>query len=100
MGLNAETVDQAVLAVLQLTRHDHVRAWKGLDWDAMARLHQGEVHRRSDRASRPMASAWRAPARRAGRLARRAMPSPLGTLAFHYSRRDSSGVSFQEYTDA
>ena len=32
-------VDEAVLALLFLTRHDHWRAWKGFDWDALSRLY-------------------------------------------------------------
>ena len=40
MDIDTEKVDEAVLAVLYLTLHDHVRAWKGIDWDALARLHQ------------------------------------------------------------
>jgi hypothetical protein len=40
MDIDTKKVDEAVLAVLYLTLHDHVRAWKGIDWDAMGRLHQ------------------------------------------------------------
>ena len=40
MDIDTEKVDEAVVAVLYLTLHDHVRAWKGIDWEAMARLHQ------------------------------------------------------------
>lgn len=40
MDIDTEKVDEAVLAVLYLTLHDHVRAWKGIYWEAMARLHQ------------------------------------------------------------
>jgi hypothetical protein len=29
-----------VLALLWLTLHDGVRAWKGFDWDALDRLHR------------------------------------------------------------
>jgi Domain of unknown function (DUF6429) len=39
MNIDTEKVDAAVLAVLYLTLHDDVRAWKGVDWDALARLH-------------------------------------------------------------
>ena len=39
MKIDTEKVDEAVLAVLYLTLHEHVRAWKGIDWDAMDRLH-------------------------------------------------------------
>lgn len=40
MELDTEKIDEAVLAVLYLTLHDGVRAWKGADWDALARLHE------------------------------------------------------------
>jgi len=33
-------IDDAVLALLFLTLHDEVRAWKSVDWDAMNRLHE------------------------------------------------------------
>jgi len=35
-----EKVDQCVLALLQLTLHDEVRAWKGFDFEVMDRLFQ------------------------------------------------------------
>lgn len=39
-----DKVDEAVLALLYLTLHDTSelggRAWKGLDWDALDRLHE------------------------------------------------------------
>lgn len=34
-----ERVDEAVLALLHLTAHDHGRAWKTMPWDATDRLH-------------------------------------------------------------
>lgn len=41
---DTEKVDEAVLALLYLTLHDQdeygARAWKGHDWDALARLHE------------------------------------------------------------
>jgi hypothetical protein len=37
---DTDKVDDAVLALLHLTIHDHVRTWKGHDWSAMDRLHQ------------------------------------------------------------
>ncbi len=40
MKLDAEKIDRAVLALLHLGLHEHNRAWKGLDWDAMNRLHE------------------------------------------------------------
>ena len=44
MALDTDKIDEAVLALLFLTRHDHWRAWKGFDWDALRRLHdQGMI---------------------------------------------------------
>ena len=40
MEIDNDRVDEAVLALLYLTLHDDVRAWKSFDWDAMNRLHQ------------------------------------------------------------
>jgi hypothetical protein len=40
MEYNKDKVDEMVLALLFLTLHDHGRAWKGHDWDAMNRLHE------------------------------------------------------------
>ncbi|MFY9294290.1 MAG: DUF6429 family protein [Methylorubrum rhodinum] len=34
-----DRIDDAVLALLQLTLHDINRAWKGHDWGALGRLH-------------------------------------------------------------
>lgn len=34
-----DKVDEVVLALLFLTLHDECRAWKGMDWGAMERLH-------------------------------------------------------------
>jgi hypothetical protein len=39
MEYDRNKVDEVVLALLYLTLHDEVRAWKGHDWDAMDRLH-------------------------------------------------------------
>jgi len=39
MQINEDSVDDAVLALLWLTLHDGHRAWKGHDWDVLARLH-------------------------------------------------------------
>jgi hypothetical protein len=39
MNIDADKVDEAVLALLQLGLHEGNRAWKGFDWDAMQRLH-------------------------------------------------------------
>ncbi len=38
--INTAKIDDAVLALLFLGLHDGCRAWKGLDWDAMHRLHE------------------------------------------------------------
>jgi hypothetical protein len=40
MNLDLDKIDRAVLALLSLGLHDGYRAWKGFDWDAMARLHE------------------------------------------------------------
>jgi len=39
MELDSETIDEAVLALLALGRHDGYRAWKSFDWESMGRLH-------------------------------------------------------------
>ncbi len=39
MAFDTDKIDEAVLALLFLTRHDHWRAWKGFDWDALSRLY-------------------------------------------------------------
>ncbi len=45
MDIDTEKIDEAVLALLQLTLHNTVRAWKGHDWDALDRLHRkGMIH--------------------------------------------------------
>ena len=40
MDIDATKIDEAVLALLYLGRHDGDRAWKSFDWDAMSRLHE------------------------------------------------------------
>lgn len=40
MGPDDQKVDAAVLALMHLTLHDEVRAWKGFPWEATARLHE------------------------------------------------------------
>lgn len=40
MNIDTERIDDAVLALLYLTLHDGVRAWKGHDWNAMNRLYE------------------------------------------------------------
>ena len=39
MPLNADKIDDAALALLYLTLHDGYRAWKGMDWGVLDRLH-------------------------------------------------------------
>ncbi len=40
LEIDTGRIDEAVLALLYLTLHDGVRAWKGYDWDALDRLHR------------------------------------------------------------
>lgn len=40
MEMDNDKIDEAVLALLSLTLHDEVRAWKSFDWDAMSRLYE------------------------------------------------------------
>lgn len=40
LDYDEDKVDDAVLALMYLTIHDRVRAWKGFDWDALNRLHE------------------------------------------------------------
>jgi len=39
MELDTDKIDQAVLALLALGRHDGYRTWRAFDWEAMGRLH-------------------------------------------------------------
>ena len=39
MDLDNDRIDEAVLALLYLGRHEEARAWKSFDWAAMERLH-------------------------------------------------------------
>jgi Domain of unknown function (DUF6429) len=39
MQINEDKIDDAALALLYLTLHDGHRAWKGLDWHVLGRLH-------------------------------------------------------------
>ncbi len=40
MELDTDKIDQAVLALLSLGRHEGYRVWKSLDWEVMNRLHE------------------------------------------------------------
>ncbi|WP_292214185.1 DUF6429 family protein [Mesorhizobium sp.] len=40
MEIDTDKIDNAVLGLLWLTLHEERRAWKGMDWDALDRLHQ------------------------------------------------------------
>ncbi len=40
MTIDTDKIDDAVLALLQLTLHDGYRAWKGHDWDVLDRLYR------------------------------------------------------------
>ena len=40
MELDTDKIDQAVLALLALGRHEGDRAWKSFDWESMQRLHE------------------------------------------------------------
>ena len=39
MALNTDKLDDTALALLYLTLHDDHRAWKGMDWGVLGRLH-------------------------------------------------------------
>jgi hypothetical protein len=38
--IDQDKVDQAVLALLSLGRHEGYRTWKAFDWEIMGRLHR------------------------------------------------------------
>jgi uncharacterized protein DUF6429 len=40
MAIDTDKIDDAALALLYLTLHDRFRAWKGMDWDVLDRLHE------------------------------------------------------------
>jgi len=40
MEIDHDKIDEAILALLQLTLHGDDRAWKGMDFEAMNRLHE------------------------------------------------------------
>jgi hypothetical protein len=39
MDIDRDRIDDAVLALLYLGRHEGIRTWKSFDWAAMERLH-------------------------------------------------------------
>ncbi len=40
MDVDQDKIDETVLALLYLTLHDEHRAWKGMDFEVMNRLHE------------------------------------------------------------
>jgi Domain of unknown function (DUF6429) len=40
MELDTDKIDQVVLALLALGKHEGYRTWKGFDWQVMGRLHR------------------------------------------------------------
>ena len=40
MDIDEDKIDETVLALLYLTLHDERRAWKGMDFEVMNRLHE------------------------------------------------------------
>jgi len=40
VDIDQDKVDQTVLALLSLGRHEGYRTWKTFDWEVMGRLHQ------------------------------------------------------------
>ena len=45
MQIDEDKIDEAVLGLLWLTLHEERRAWKGLDWSSLDRLHRkGLIH--------------------------------------------------------
>ncbi|MER8606629.1 DUF6429 family protein [Mesorhizobium sp. M1156] len=40
MEIDTDKIDDVVLGLLWLTLHEERRAWKGLDWNALDRLHE------------------------------------------------------------
>ncbi len=43
MAIDNDRIDDCVLALLLLGRHDGQRVWKSFDWDAMDRLHKKDL---------------------------------------------------------
>lgn len=40
MAIDLDKIDDTILGLLWLTLHDENRAWKGIDWGALDRLHK------------------------------------------------------------
>ncbi|BCE00424.1 DUF6429 family protein [Marinicellulosiphila megalodicopiae] len=40
MNFDNDKIDEAALALMYLTLHDHNRVWKQMDWEVTNRLHQ------------------------------------------------------------
>jgi len=40
MDIDEDKIDEATLALMYLTLHDHFRAWKQIDWEVANRLHE------------------------------------------------------------
>jgi hypothetical protein len=52
MDIDSAKIDDAVLGLLYLTLHDQWRAWKGMDWAALDRLHaKGLIHDPANKAT-------------------------------------------------
>ena len=54
MDIDRDRIDDAVLALLFLGRHDGMRSWKSFDWAAMERLHTDEGLRQSEASFRKL----------------------------------------------
>lgn len=40
MDIDEDKIDEAALALMYLTLHNHGRAWKQIDWEVTNRLHE------------------------------------------------------------
>jgi hypothetical protein len=40
MDIDEDKIDEAALALMYLTLHEHYRAWKQVDWEVTNRLHE------------------------------------------------------------
>ena len=43
MAIDKDKIDDAALALLYLTLHNGCRAWKGISWDVLDRLHEKDL---------------------------------------------------------